>query len=131
MNSNIARDHDEHSHSEHSPLGRVPVRVSFVHPDARAVFIAGTFNDWNEEAEPLQDLGNGRWWKEFTLVPGTYEYRYIVDGEWQDDPSAHARVDNPYGGVNSLLQVISKDKSPLAEHHSLTKEAARHAGHAL
>ena len=131
MNSNIAHDQDENAPIEHSPTSRVPVSVSFVHPDARTVFIAGTFNDWNEEAEPLHALGNGRWWKEFTLVPGTYEYRYVVDGEWQADPSAHASVANPYGGVNSLLQVISKDQPTQAKHHSVSKEAARHAGHAL
>lgn len=127
----IAHDHYENTHREHSPSSRVPVTVSFVHPTARTVFIAGTFNDWNPQAEPLHALGNGRWLKETTLPPGLYEYRFVVDGEWQADPSAHASVVNPYGGANSLLQVISMDKPALAEHHYQTKEAARHAGHAL
>jgi hypothetical protein len=47
----------------------------------------------------------GHWWTYMTLVPGTYEYRFVVDGEWQADPEAAASVPNSYGGVNSVLVV--------------------------
>ena len=58
------------------------VRFEFTHPTARAVCIAGTFNDWKPEAKPMHPLGGGRWLKETALPPGTYEYRLVVDGEW-------------------------------------------------
>jgi hypothetical protein len=39
------------------------------------------------------------------LAPGTYQYRYIVDGVWQEDPSNPEQVSNFSGGFNSILHV--------------------------
>jgi len=47
------------------------------------------------------------------LVPGTYEYCLVVDGQWMPDPLARETVPNPFGGVNSILKVTS---SPEAAH---------------
>lgn len=48
---------------------------------------------------------NGKWTCDVTLAPGTYEYRYVVDGVWMPDPNADHSVLNPYGQRNSLLTV--------------------------
>jgi Glycogen recognition site of AMP-activated protein kinase len=74
-------------------------------PGARKVFIAGTFNDWQADATPLKNVGNGEWVLNLMLKPGKYEYRFIADGQWQDDPQASERVKNPHGGWNALLRV--------------------------
>ena len=39
------------------------------------------------------------------LAPGIYQYRYIVDGAWQEDPSNSEQVSNFSGGFNSILRV--------------------------
>jgi hypothetical protein len=39
------------------------------------------------------------------LMPGSYQYRLIVDGVWQEDPSNPEQVPNYSGGYNSVLQV--------------------------
>ena len=39
------------------------------------------------------------------LAPGTYQYRYIVDGVWQEDPSNPEQLQNFSGGFNSILHV--------------------------
>jgi hypothetical protein len=44
----------------------------------------------------------GTWKASFLLPPGRYEYRFRVDGVWQDDPNAHEWVGNPFGSQNSL-----------------------------
>jgi hypothetical protein len=31
------------------------------------------------------------------LPSGRYEYRFVVDGQWTDDPAAGETVMNPYG----------------------------------
>ncbi|MGO8696350.1 MAG: glycogen-binding domain-containing protein [Limisphaerales bacterium] len=77
----------------------MPVRFEFTHPTASTVCVAGTFT--------------GRWWKETALVPGTYEYCLVVDGQWMPDPLARETVPNPFGGRNSVLRVAS---SPEAAH---------------
>ncbi len=83
----------------------MPVHFEFAHPTARSVCIAGTFNGWHPTTKSMHDMGNGHWLKEAFLAPGDYEYCLIVDGQWRPDPGAPKTVPNPYGGVNSLLQV--------------------------
>ena len=51
-------------------------------------------------------LGDGRWVKELMLAPGRYEYRFVVNGEWLDDPNAKEVTPNPHGGVNAVLTVF-------------------------
>ena len=87
--------------------GSQSVGVCFNNPVATQVCIAGSFNDWNPAATPLLFLGNGRWAKEVALPPGRYEYRFIVDGQWMDDPAAQQTVPNPFGGVNAVIEIPS------------------------
>jgi 1,4-alpha-glucan branching enzyme len=81
------------------------VRVEFSHPTAAAVAIAGNFNDWRPDATQMVALGDGRWIKEVVLPPGIYEYCLVVDGQWMPDPLARKAVPNPFGGLNSVLEV--------------------------
>ena len=57
-------------------------------PGARSVCVAGTFNDWHPLVTEMINVGGDRWAKALTLAPGRYEYRFLVDGEWRDDPTA-------------------------------------------
>lgn len=72
-------------------------------PDAQAVFVAGSFNDWHPSAMPLQKQYDGRWVVELVIDPGRHEYRFVVDGQWTDDPLSSAYVSNPFGGLNCVL----------------------------
>ena len=81
------------------------IRIQFHHPSASEVCIAGSFNDWNPQATPLSSQGDGTWKTELSLNPGTYEYRFVVDGVWADDPNCGRSIPNPFGSVNSILQV--------------------------
>ena len=80
-------------------------RFEFQYHGPGKVCLAGSFNDWQPDATPMVALGNGRWMKELTLPPGRYEYRFVVNGEWVDDPNAKATAPNPHGGVNAVLTV--------------------------
>jgi 1,4-alpha-glucan branching enzyme len=81
------------------------VHFEFSFPAAESVFIAGTFNDWQPRVTPMIALGQGRWAKDLALSPGDYEYRLVVDGQWQPDPLGAETVPNPFGGVNSIRRV--------------------------
>ena len=83
------------------------VRVEFNHSGASQVCIAGSFNDWHPASTPLISLGDGKWAKDLTLPPGRHEYRFVVDGQWMDDPAAKETVPNPFGGVNAVLEISS------------------------
>lgn len=91
----------------------VPVRFEFNHPTATSVCVAGSFNHWKPEAKTLHSAGIGHWIKDTELVPGTYEYCLVVDGQWMPDPNASETVPNPFGGRNSVLRVF---KSPEEAH---------------
>jgi 1,4-alpha-glucan branching enzyme len=81
------------------------VRFEVEAPKASAVFVAGTFNGWKPGATPLSGVGAGKWAKELSLAPGRYEYRFVVDGQWIDDPQAKTFAPNPHGGRNAVLEV--------------------------
>ena len=85
----------------------VLVRFELRAPEAGAVTLVGTFNGWDESAILLQKSpATGLWAATVPLVPGRYEYLFVVDGErWMPDPSAHAQVDDGFGQVNSVIVV--------------------------
>lgn len=88
-----------------APAAPARKRVSFqVHaPEAQAVAVAGDFNDWNPAAQPMKrDPESGTWKATLTLPAGQYQYRYVIDGQWVDDPQCDLRAPNPFGGVNSV-----------------------------
>jgi 1,4-alpha-glucan branching enzyme len=78
-------------------------------PEARTVSIAGSFNGWNEFSHPLKKsakwMVDGIWQKAIYLEPGTHEYRYIVDGSWQDDPLCCQHCLNEFGTSNCLVRI--------------------------
>src|SRR5881227_1520342 len=72
------------------------VSFELVKADARKVFVAGSFNQWQPENTPLEPAGDGRWVGELTVRPGRYEYLFVVDGQWLPDPNAKESVQNPF-----------------------------------
>ena len=92
------------------------VAVSLVAPEASQVLIAGSFNQWAatpENAIQLFDTdGDGTWTTTLTLDPGTYPYKFIVDGTWIADPANPNTVDDGYGGTNSVLVVEPCGEDP-------------------
>jgi 1,4-alpha-glucan branching enzyme len=79
--------------------------LTFLAPEARQVNVAGHFNGWRPDVTPLKNTGAGKWVVRLMLRSGQYEYRFVVDGCWSEDPRASQRVANLYGGFNSVLLV--------------------------
>jgi hypothetical protein len=48
---------------------------------------------------------DGVWYIAVPLLLGHYSYRFIVDGEWCDDPHSVQRVSNPFGTTNAVVHV--------------------------
>ncbi|HEY7532050.1 MAG TPA: isoamylase early set domain-containing protein [Nitrospiraceae bacterium] len=71
-------------------------------PEAREVSLAGSFNQWNPQANPMKKDKKGVWKATLSLEPGRYEYRFIVDGNWENDPSCSSCVPNEFGGKNCV-----------------------------
>jgi 1,4-alpha-glucan branching enzyme len=82
---------------------RERIRLGLYAPDAQAVFVAGSFNGWHPSTMPLERQADGRWVAEVVLEAGRHEYRFVVDGQWTDDPLSPAYASNPFGGLNCVL----------------------------
>ncbi len=92
--------------SERYPaLEEQDVVLTFSAPEAGEVNVAGNFNGWRPEATPLKNTGAGEWMARLRFRSGQYEYCFVVDGRWCEDPLSSQRVANPYGGFNSILRV--------------------------
>ncbi|PYO87171.1 MAG: glycoside hydrolase family 13 [Gemmatimonadetes bacterium] len=87
-----------------APPPLVTVRFVLVAPDAKAVSLAGTFNQWDAHATPLVRAGaTGVWTATLSLPAGQHQYAFVVDGQrWVPDPGAPA-VDDGFGRRNSVL----------------------------
>ena len=85
------------------------VQVQFRDDGAADVRIAGDFNGWVPDKDVRSrvegDGGRRVWTKVLVLPPGTYQYRYIVDGEWRVDPGNPESTPGPMGQPNSVLHV--------------------------
>jgi chromosome partitioning protein len=75
-------------------------------PEGAVVQIAGDFNEWVPESlEFTESQGRPLWHKTISLRPGSYAYKYLVDGRWIADPTNESTTEDAYGGVNSLISL--------------------------
>jgi hypothetical protein len=102
------------------------VCLELTRPDPQQICIAGSFNDRHPNVTPMIRLNDGKWAKELALPPGRYEYRFVVDGVWVDDPAATELIQNPFGTANAVL-VVAASKSPVAARPVSASPANRQA----
>jgi len=76
-------------------------------PQAKEVHVAGDFNSWKQDGASRMEPKNGTWFKRVNLRAGCYHYRFIIDGKWTDDPRNPIKETNPYGDMDSLLEIAA------------------------
>ena len=81
------------------------VKFALSSPAAGEVLISGEFNNWDTSSIPLKKSNGGIWSTNIRLLPGRYEYNFIVDGNWVQDTSSLEIVTNPFGTQNSVIMV--------------------------
>ena len=88
------------------------VDFTFHAPEPKAVFVAGTFNDWRADAMPLKRGSDGQWRATLQLPPGHHEFKFVVDGRWCCEPGCEHEyqgcpkcVPNAFGTMNRVLKV--------------------------
>jgi 1,4-alpha-glucan branching enzyme len=74
-------------------------------PQAQEVYVTGDFNDWKLNDNSRMRPDNGNWTKRIKLTTGRYHYRFVIDGKWTEDPNSTAKELNPYGEMDSLVEV--------------------------
>ena len=78
-----------------------------VHADkGKAVYLAGVFNQWSLTAKKMAyKAKNGIYTATVKLAPGSYEYKFVIDGTWCADPENANSVPNDQGTFNSVIVV--------------------------
>ena len=87
------------------PTSKPLQTFSFKAPGAVSVQLVADFTHWERTPINLKRETGGVWRTTVDLAPGTYHYRFLVDGQWRDDPECTLRVPNPFGGSNSVRKV--------------------------
>ncbi|MBM4017823.1 MAG: glycoside hydrolase [Planctomycetes bacterium] len=70
---------------------------------AQEVMLAGEFNEWCPA--PMRKQKDGGFALEVKLPAGTYQYKFLIDGQWAADPDHPETAPNPHGSMNSVARV--------------------------
>jgi 1,4-alpha-glucan branching enzyme len=84
-------------------------KVTFTVPAeaAKKVAVVGDFNNWNPKGSALKKLKNGSFKGTFDLPKdATYEFKYLVDGEYMNDGEADRYQWNDYAGAENGVLVL-------------------------
>lgn len=73
--------------SPRRPSSKQLVPFEYFDPSATVVALVGDFNRWDVKARPLKRDAGGLWKASVRLEPGTYQYKFVINGErWEEDP---------------------------------------------
>jgi 1,4-alpha-glucan branching enzyme len=81
------------------------VNFSLEAPQAQRVTVAGDFNQWNPRSHPMKKDWKGIWEISLVLPPGAYQYRFLVDDDWRNDPTCSECVQNLFGTLNCVKRI--------------------------
>lgn len=105
------------------------VTFEYFDPSAAVVTLVGDFNQWDLKARPLKRDAGGLWKVTVRLEPGTYQYKFVVNGKrWEEDPLNLHRILNEHGTFNSIRKV---GPPPTDDHETgkdMTKGHDEHSG---
>jgi hypothetical protein len=83
--------------------GNVALRLKG-YAEANIVALAGSFNNWNQ-SQIICAREADEWVCRVDLKPGSYTYKFIVDGNWVLDPVNPKTIEDEAGNVNSVMEV--------------------------
>jgi hypothetical protein len=91
--------------SRKGPASKPQDSVRFTYRGPTEVFLAGEFNGWSTTATPMKRQRGGDWTTDLRLLPGKYQYKFVVNGEWFQDPANPDSVSDGWNGNNSVMTV--------------------------
>jgi len=94
--------------------GAVPEAVSqqflLIAPGATSVSLVGDFNDWDASALVMERVSSdGAWSVTVPLLPGRYEYQFLVDGKARVTDPTRPQTSSEFGSANSVVTVEPKN----------------------
>jgi len=97
---------------------------------AESVTVAGSFNGWSKDANPMRPIAGGVWRTLVKLPQGVHHYKFVInDNQWVNDPAADPELNDPdnYGGVNSGIFIgLDGRDLPAPQPNAIRTEALKH-----
>ena len=86
-----------------------PRETTFYYYDrsAREVALIGSFNGWQTKEGEMVQVRPGLWEGNLDIpMRGTHRYKFLVDrSRWTSDPENPRRIEDGFGGFNSLITI--------------------------
>ncbi len=95
----------EGTHLTYRVLKNAAIEFRIYRPHARLISLVGDFNNWNPENDLLEKGRDGVWRLRKRLYPGTYRYKYIIDGTWSVDLYNRDSASDATGDVCSIIRI--------------------------
>lgn len=95
-------------------------------PKAKNVYLAGSFNNWRPDELKMLQTAEG-WELPLYLSEGMHSYRFVVDGNWFDDPKNNSKVSNAPGSP-PVVYIGRPDLSRTLSNQQKAATAARQSG---
>lgn len=85
-------------------------KVTFMlyRPEASQIEVAGSFTNWERITMFRKQDDPAMWGVQYTLPPGRYTYKYVIDGEWTVDPENYLLEKDPDGQFNSVFVISNQ-----------------------
>ncbi len=91
------------------------------------VAVSGSFNNWSKDRDLLIDAkGTGEYEIALQLDPGSYVYKFVVDGKDILDPSNPEKTPTGFDDFNSVLRITDTETSKIFLHVGGKKESDQH-----
>jgi 1,4-alpha-glucan branching enzyme len=74
-------------------------------PAPKGVYLVGEFNQWNPTTIRMLPGQDGVFRAKVRLAPGEYQYKFVADGVWLNDPDAESQVVTSYRALSSVVTV--------------------------
>jgi len=127
-NENIQGDSVEPESMEFITANEYPVVFKWSgqsHP-AKHVYLTGSWDQWKRKIPLVKSTSDFS--TIINLIPGRYEYKFLVDGKWIIDDTA-TKTDNQIGSLNNVVAI---DEADFAVFDALDKDlASSNAGEAM
>lgn len=95
--------------------------VEFIYRSSETIkscSLAGSFNNWDKTAAPMENAGDNTWKVTLELQPGEHQYKFVLDDEnWETDPDAAEYSQDMYrnavlrlGGETPKMKLTGKPR---------------------
>ena len=105
IDENIEEEEKDKKHATYRKISEGLVEFRIYKPHAKLISLVGDFNNWNPENDLLKPDKDGVWGIKKIIIPGTYRYKFIIDGKWVPDVYNSQSAVDPVGEPCSLINV--------------------------